>query len=334
MDFSYYVPANIKFGRGKADTVGKEVSKYGRKALIVTGKSSGRTGLLERMEKQLENEHVEYVVFDKITANPLTTSVQEGAALLNETGCDSVLAVGGGSPLDAAKGISLLAKNGGELDDYIFKRVQGDFGSFPIIDVPTTCGTGSESNGTAVLSNPVTLDKKSISYPSLVAKCSIVDPSLMETMPKSVVGPVTFDAMCHAMEAYLSPGANPFTDSLAVDAMLYVSKYIVRANDDIHDEEAVDAMTLASTMAGASFYVAGLIATHGMEHPLSGMKNIAHGTGLAALTPLVYEHSIPGNPERFAFVSRIFGGNDENDCARTIRRLLSRIDMETYLSDH
>ena len=149
MDFSFYVPANIKFGRGKADLIGSEVARYGKKAFIVTGKSSAKTGLLERALKQLENEGVEYEVFDKVAENPLTTTVEEGAALIKETGCDCILSMGGGSPLDAAKGMSLLAKNGGDIDDYIFKRAKGEFTSYPIVAVPTTCGTGSESNGTA-----------------------------------------------------------------------------------------------------------------------------------------------------------------------------------------
>ena len=333
LDFSFYVPANIRFGRGKADIIGKEVAKYGKKVFIVTGKSTARTGLLERVLGQLENEKVDYVVFDKVTQNPLTTTVEEGASLLKECGCDSILSMGGGSPLDAAKGISLLAKNGNSIDDYIFKRVQGDFRSYPIVAVPTTCGTGSESNGTAVLTNPKTQDKKGLAYPCLIAKSSVVDPELMETMPRDVVGPVTFDALCHAMESYLSPQANPFTEPYSTDAMLYLAKYIVRANDDIHDHEAVDGVTLASTMVGAAFFVAGLIAPHGMEHPLSGLRNIKHGRGLAALTPAIYEHSISGNPQRYAFVSRVLGGKDENDCGKAIRQLLSRIDMEVYLSD-
>ena len=333
MDFSFYVPANIKFGRGKADLIGSETARYGKKAFIVTGRSSARTGLLERILGQLEREGVEYEVFDRVTENPLTTTVEEGAKLIDETGCDCILSVGGGSPLDAAKGISLLAKNGGNIDDYIFKRAKGDFVSYPIVAVPTTCGTGSESNGTAVLTNPKTKAKKGLAYPCLIAKSSIVDPELMETMPRSVLSSVTFDALCHSMESYLSPNANPFTEPYSVDAMLYLAKYMVRANDDIHDSEAIDGVTLASTMVGVAFFVAGLIAPHGMEHPLSGLRNIKHGRGLAALTPAIYEHSVSGNPERYAFISRILGGKDENDCGMTIRRLLSRIDLEVYLSD-
>ncbi|MCQ2079288.1 MAG: iron-containing alcohol dehydrogenase [archaeon] len=333
MDFSFHSPADIRFGRGKADLIGAETARVGRRAFIVTGRSSASTGLLERAQRSLENAGVESVVYDRITQNPLTTSVEEGARLLKESGCDCILAIGGGSPLDAAKGIAVLAGQGGEIDDYIFKRFQGIPAAVPIIAVPTTCGTGSESNGTAVLSNPVTLDKKSLSYPTLVPRCSIVDPSLMETIPRRVMGQVTFDALCHSMESYFSPSANPFTEPLAMDALLYLAKYIVRANDDVHDAEAVDAVTLASTMAGAAFYVSGLQAPHGMEHPLSGMRNIPHGRGLAALTPVIYEHSISGDPAKFAFISRALGGTDENDCARTIRQLLGRIDLEVYLSD-
>ena len=333
MDFGFYCPANIIFGRGKAALIGNETARYGRRVMIVTGRSSAATGLLGRAEGLLEQQGLGYEVFDRVTPNPLTTTVEEGAAFLKETGCDVILSLGGGSPLDAAKGISLLARNGGQIDDYIFKRVQGDFQSYPIVAVPTTCGTGSESNGTAVLTNPKTQDKKGLAYPCLIARSSIVDPELMETMPKRVVGPVTFDALCHSMESYLSPKSNPFTEPYAIEAMMNIADNIVRVNDDIHDSEAVDAVTLGSTLAGAAFFVSGLIAPHGMEHPLSGLRDIPHGKGLAALTPAIYEHSIIGAPDRYAFISRILGGKDENDCGRAIRQLLSRIGMETYLSD-
>lgn len=333
MDFRFHVPSNIVFGRGKADTVGRETALIGRRALIVTGRSSSRTGLLRRVQSQLEQEGVEIVVFDRVASNPLTTTVEEGAALLKESGCDVVLAVGGGSPLDAAKGISVLAATGGDINDFIFKRFAGEPSAYPIVAVPTTCGTGSESNGTAILTNPETKDKKGLSYDCLIPKASIVDPSLMETMPSSVAGPVMFDALCHSMESYLSPGSNPFSEALALSALGNLAGFIVRVADDIRDEEAVDHVTLASTMAGAAFYSSGLQAPHGMEHPLSGLKDIVHGRGLAALTPNVYGHSLSGDPQRFARISRSLGGKDETDCADSIRRLLERIGLEVHLSD-
>lgn len=333
IDFDFRVPLNIRFGRGKEGLIGTETAKLGKKVLIVTGQSSARTGRLRRSKDLLGDAGVEYVVFDRVRENPLTTVVEEGAEVFRSSGCDVILALGGGSSLDAAKGISLLARNGGDINDYVFKRVSGEPAAYPIVAVPTTCGTGSESNGTAVLTNPDTKDKKGLAYDCLVPKCSIVDPALMETMPRSVIGPVTFDALCHSMESFLSPGANMLTESWSVASLGLLSRYIRRINSDIHDEEAVDGVTLASTMVGAAFYVAGLIAPHGMEHPLSGLRNIAHGRGLAALTPIIYDRSFSGAPERFAYVSRMLGGRGAEDCGRTVRTLLGDIGMETRLSD-
>ena len=335
MDFGYCVPFDLKFGRGKADHIGEEISRHGRRPLIVTGKSSAKTGLLEKVEGQLEALGMEYHVFDKVSKNPLTTTVEEGAETARSSGCDCILALGGGSPMDASKGIALMACNPGEdihgimMDGFGGRRLT----ALPIVAVPTTCGTGSECNGTAILSDPVTKDKKGIRDNVLIPRCSVVDPSLMETMPPETLSAVTFDALCHSMESYLSPRSNPVTEPTSLTCMATLSKYIVRVNDDIYDEEALDAVTLASSLVGSAFYASSLIAPHGLEHPLSGLRDMVHGRGLAALTPVIFRHSCMCSAPKFSIVSKLLGGNDETDCARQVEMLLGRIGLDVYLSD-
>lgn len=333
MKFNYHLPVNLVFGRGRVAELGSIAKTYGKKALIVTGKgSTKKSGLLDRAVKYLEEAGLESVLFDNVSQNPLTTTAMEGAEFAKENGCDMVVALGGGSIMDCAKAIAFLAVNDGDINDYIFNRLESDV-ALPLILVPTTCGTGSEGNGFAVLTNPDNGDKKSLRCNAIVAKASIIDSELMETMPKHILASVGFDALCHCMEAYISKIAQPMTDMLALQGMELIGANLLKVYQGNGDAEAWDAVTWASTIGGMVINTAGVTVPHGMEHPASGLRNIVHGRGLAALTPPVIEESIKGAPEKFAAISRCLGGKDETDCADRVRQLLKDIDLATTLSE-
>lgn len=333
MKFNYHLPVNLVFGRGRVAELGSIAKTYGKKALIVTGKgSTKKSGLLDRAVKYLEEAGLESVLFDNVSQNPLTTTAMEGAEFAKENGCDMVVALGGGSIMDCAKAIAFLAVNDGDINDYIFNRLVSD-AALPLILVPTTCGTGSEGNGFAVLTNPDNGDKKSLRCNAIVAKASIIDSELMETMPKHILASVGFDALCHCMEAYISKIAQPMTDMLALQGMELIGANLLKVYQGNGDAEAWDAVTWASTIGGMVINTAGVTVPHGMEHPASGLRNIVHGRGLAALTPPVIEESIKGAPEKFAAISRCLGGKDETDCADRVRQLLKDIDLATTLSE-
>lgn len=333
MKFNYHLPVNLVFGRGRVAELGSIAKTYGKKALIVTGKgSTKKSGLLDRAVKYLEEAGLESVLFDNVSQNPLTTTAMEGAEFAKENGCDMVVALGGGSIMDCAKAIAFLAVNDGDINDYIFNRLVSDV-ALPLILVPTTCGTGSEGNGFAVLTNPDNGDKKSLRCNAIVAKASIIDSELMETMPKHILASVGFDAVCHCMEAYISKIAQPMTDMLALQGMELIGANLLKVYQGNGDAEAWDAVTWASTIGGMVINTAGVTVPHGMEHPASGLRNIVHGRGLAALTPPVIEESIKGAPEKFAAISRCLGGKDETDCADRVRQLLKDIDLATTLSE-
>ncbi len=234
--------------------------------------------------------------------------------------------------MDAAKAIAFITLNEGDVSDYIFGKKTSDE-ALPIILVPTTCGTGSEGNGFAVLTNPDNNDKKSLRCNAIVAKASIIDPELMTTMPKHILASVGFDALCHNMEAYLSKNEQPLTTIMALQGIELIGKNLVKVYNNKDDMEAFEKITWASTLGGMVINTAGVTAPHGMEHPASGLKNIVHGRGLAALTPVIYEESISAAPEKFAMISRLLGGSDENDCVQVIRNLLKDIDLETTLGE-
>lgn len=333
MEFNYFLPVNLVFGSGKVLETGELTKPYGKKALIVTGRSSAkRSGLYDKVNDSLKTAGLETVLFDKVSQNPLTTTAQEGADFAKANGCDVVVAIGGGSIMDCAKAIAFLSKNEGDINDYIYNRLTSD-DALPLILIPTTCGTGSEGNGFAVLTNPDNGDKKSLRCNAIVAKVSIVDPECMMTMPKKVLASVTFDALCHNIEAYTSKIAQPLTDAMSIYAIELIANNLVSVYNGTGSKKEWENITMASTIGGMVINTAGVTIAHGMEHPASGLKDIVHGQGLAALTPIVIEASYKGNEEKFAKIAKIFGGESAADCADKIRELLKAIDLECKLSD-
>lgn len=332
MHFNYNLPVNLIFGNGRINELGKETAKYGKKALIVTGRTSTKkSGLLDKAIAILKKSGVDSTVFDEVEQNPQTKTVLAGAKLAKSAGCDIVVGIGGGSIMDAAKAIAFMSVNGGDVSDYIFSKKFSDK-SLPIILVPTTCGTGSEGNSFAVITNTETGDKKSLRCNAIIAKASIIDPELMKTMPKSVLASVGFDALCHNMEAYLSTTGQPMTDMMSLEGIRLIAENLPKIYEGSDDEETWENVTFASTLGGMVINTAGVLAPHGMEHPASGLKNIVHGKGLAALTPAVFEESIKGAPKKFAIISKLLGGRDEHDCVAQIRSLLKKINLDITLS--
>ncbi|MGN1180286.1 MAG: iron-containing alcohol dehydrogenase [Suilimivivens sp.] len=333
MNFNYCLPVNLLFGAGRAKEAGALASQYGKKVLIVTGRNSTKkTGLLDRMTASVKEAGLTYEIFDRVAQNPLTTTAIEGAEFAKETGCDVVLGVGGGSIMDCAKAIAFLAVNEGNINDYIFNR-KTSTKALPIVLVPTTCGTGSEGNGFAVLTNPDNGDKKSLRCNAIVAKASIIDPECMMTMPKGILASVGFDALCHCMEAYLSKIGQPITEALSLSGMKMISENLLRAYEDETDMDAFSALSLASTYGGMVIHSAGVTLPHGMEHPASGLKDIVHGKGLAALTPVICDESYGAAPEKYEVISKLLGGSSAADCGDSVRKLLEKLNLKLTLSE-
>ena len=347
MEFSYFLPVNIQFGWNKVDNVADFAAPYGKKALIVTGRTSAKkSGLYDRVVAKLDAAHIGHVLFDQVDANPLTTTALDGAALAKSESCDMVIAIGGGSIMDCAKGIAFMAVNKGDINDYIFNRKTSD-NALPLIVIPTTCGTGSEGNGFGVLTNPETGDKKSLRCNAIVPKVSIVDPAVMGTMPPHVLASVGFDALCHNIEAYTSKTAQPFTDALAHYAVTLLAQYLVplykhvkaRAEgksavlNEIQLTKAWESVTLASTIGGMVINTAGVTLAHGMEHPASGLKDITHGVGLAIIEPVAVEYTWSANPDKFGALARIFNHGDGSELGEALRLIVHDLDLTTNLTE-
>ena len=347
MEFSYFLPVHIQFGWDKVDSVADFVKPYGNKALIITGRTSAKkSGLYDRVTVKLDAAHIEHVLFDQVDANPLTTTALDGAALAKSESCDMVIAIGGGSIMDCAKGIAFMAVNEGDINDYIFNRKTSDK-ALPLIVIPTTCGTGSEGNGFGVLTNPETGDKKSLRCDAIVPKVSIVDPAVMGTMPPHILSSVGFDALCHNIEAYTSKTAQPFTDALAHYAVTLLAQYLVplykhvkamaegksAVLNEIQLTKAWESVTLASTIGGMVINTAGVTLAHGMEHPASGLKNITHGVGLAVIEPVAVEYTWSANPDKFGALARIFNHGDGSELGEALRLIVHDLDLTTNLTE-
>lgn len=333
MEFQYNLPVNLVFGRGKINKVGIYSADFGTKALVVTGtKSTKRSGVLDRVVNYLAEAGVDSVVFDRVKQNPLTTTAMQAADLAIKEACDVVIGIGGGSIMDCAKAAAFMAANDGDINDYIFNIKKSDK-ALPIILIPTTCGTGSEGNGFAVLTNPENGDKKSLRCNAIIPKVSIIDSECMMTMPKGVLASVGFDALCHCMEAYISNISQPMTDMMCEMGMRLIGDNLVSLFNGEGDEKAWDAVSFASTLGGMAINCAGVTVAHGMEHPASGLRNIVHGKGLAALTPVVMEATVFSCPEKCAVISRCLGGQDEKDCVQKIREFIDELCLTTSLKE-
>lgn len=332
VEFQYYLPVNLIFGAGKLSVLGREAIKYGKRALLVTGTNSTKTtGVLDRAIKFLEDAMIEVIVFNQVRQNPTVETAEEGCKIAKNAQCDMVIGIGGGSIMDCAKAIAFMYFNQGDIFEYIYGIKTGTL-SLPTILVPTTCGTGSEGNCFAVLTNGRNHDKKSLRNMASIAKVSIIDPELMMTMPKTLMATVGFDALCHNMEAYLSRATQPLIEIQTIAAMEKIFKALPSLWTGRTDMEYFSDLSLASVIGGMAINMAGVIAPHGMEHPASGLRDIIHGNGLAALSPVIYEKTINSAPIKFRQLATIFGGHSEKDFIEVYLDFLDQMSLKISLS--
>lgn len=316
MNFNFYVPVNLFFGCGELDKLHSRPLP-GKKALLVisNGKSARANGSLDRTIEQLNQAGIEFALFDKVEPNPLKSTVMAGAAAARDNNCDFVLALGGGSVMDAAKAIAAMAVNDGDLWNYIpwgtGKAQSLAKTPLPLVCISTTAGTGSEIDTGAVITNPETNEKTAFfgEFPAL----SIVDPDLMATVPAKQTAYQGFDALFHSTEAYIANTANLMSDMFARAAIENVGKYLARAVDDGQDMEAREGMAFANSMSGFVMCVGSCTSEHSLEHALSAYhQDLPHGAGLIMISKAYYSHMIKAQvcDQRFVDMARFLGMKD------------------------
>ncbi|MDO5152808.1 MAG: iron-containing alcohol dehydrogenase [Eubacteriales bacterium] len=290
MKFRYYLPTEILFGAGVLSTL-HEKTLPGTHALVVTtsGKSVRRLGYLDRLLEQLAAAGAKATLYDKVSPNPTRDNVMEGAAMAREAGCDFLVALGGGSAIDAAKGMAVMAVNDGDCWDYVRdgsgKGLPLQARPLPIVAIPTTAGTGSEADAGCVISYPERKEKVSFGTPWSFPALSVVDPELMTSVPPMLTAYQGFDVLFHAVECYLSKAANPPSDLYGLDAIKRVMRSLPAAVRDGADMDARTDMAWASTEAGFCLTLSGLTAQHSLEHAMSGCyPELPHGAGLILIS--------------------------------------------------
>lgn len=317
------LPTRIVFGTGALERL-KKLPMPGKKTLLVTtsGGSLVRSGLLDRVKAHFAARGVEVVPFDKVFPNPTDTLVMEAAVLARREGVDFVTGLGGGSALDVAKAIAMMATNEGDVWDYVRGGTGGGKTparpSLPVLCIPTTAGTGSEADPWIVLGKLETGEKIAFGNRGTYPTISVVDPELTLTVPPFYTAAQGFDALCHAVEGYLNRRASVVSDLFALEAVRLLGRSLARAVAKGDDLSARSDVSLAATLAGVNESLAGCISLHALEHALSA-KNpaLTHGKGLAMLAPAYFEKMIEKGaaPERFVKLAQTLGRTDAEDPA-------------------
>lgn len=309
LQFNFQIPTNIVFGTGSLDSIDAHVKEMGvKKPLLVTDKVVGQSEGVKRALARLKESGIPAVMWDGISAEPTGESIREGIRRYRAEGCDGLIGFGGGSSMDCAKAIGVLAVAGGD-DATVFVAKGGTRevkGCPPIIAVPTTSGTGSEVTAVSVVINQSTNYKLPIRHPSLMPRVAIVDPSLMVSMPRGVTISTGVDALSHATECFTLVREHPFADTLALQAIELIAANLKRAAENGNDVVARTHMALAATMAGTAFNIGGL-QFHTHAQVLGGRYRLPHGItcGIALRAGLHY--ILPTATGKLARLCRAFG---------------------------
>lgn len=316
MSYMMYAPTRVLFGAGQLNHL-HEQAMPGQKALLVisNGKSTRENGALDRTVEELSQAGVQSVLFDQVQANPLKSTIMAGARAARDNGCDFIVALGGGSVMDAAKIMAMMATNEGDLWDY----VSGGTGKgqpvpnapLPVVCITTTAGTGSEVDQWGVVNNEETQEKIGCGgLDSLFPVLAIVDPELMASVPPKFTAYQGFDALFHSTEVYVGKLANLMSDMVALTAIENVGKYLARAVADGGDMMAREHVAFANTMSGYSMVTGCCTSEHSLEHAMSAYHpNLPHGAGLIMISVAYYQHFVDKGccPERFIRMAQAMG---------------------------
>jgi alcohol dehydrogenase class IV len=334
---TFLVPPVLIFGSGAAGQIGEESRKLGgKKGLIITDEVLLKLGVLEGVEQALSKAEIQFAVYSGVFTEPTVDFVNEGVKSYREGGCDFLLAVGGGSAIDTAKAISVMATNGGAIEDFKGANKVAKPGA-PLIAVPTTAGTGSEVTQFTIITDTKKDVKMLIASPFLIPAEAIVDPLLTLSMPRGLTAATGVDALTHAIEAYVSVKAQPMSDIFALSAIELISGSLRQAWSNGNNQEAREKTMLGALQAGIAFSNSSVALVHGMSRPIGAYFHVAHGVSNAALLSVVTEFSLIGNPERYARIAKAMGENIEgltvleasDVAAEAIARLIEDIEIPT-----
>ncbi|MDO9508742.1 MAG: iron-containing alcohol dehydrogenase [Thermovirgaceae bacterium] len=305
--FSFELPTRIEFGAGVSSSVADVLKEMGKqRPLVVTDAGLMDAGIFDRVREHLERGGIRFEVFSSVEPNPKDVNVMEGASAAKEFGADCLIAIGGGSPIDCAKGIGIIATHGGKIRDYEGRNaVRSD--TLPMIAIPTTSGTGSEVTFSSVITDTAERFKFSIRHPRLAARVALCDPELTASMPPMLTAATGMDALVHAIEGFTAVPAEPIADACALHAIEIIVNFLPRAVRSGEDMEARAGMLIGSVLAGISFSHSDVAAIHCIAEALGGMYDAPHGMCNAVALAPVMEFNMPYCVERYSRVAAAMG---------------------------
>ena len=315
MASKFIMPKQVISG---ADALGqsKEVIRtLGTKALVVSGKVMNRIGNVKIVTDLLDEIGIGWAVYDDITGEPDDVMIDGGVEAYKANGCDFLIAIGGGSPMDSMKAIGALITNPGKIADYMGKEITNPLP--PMVAIPTTSGTGSEATQFTIITDTKTSIKMLLKGTVLIPDVAIVDASFTVSSPKSVTNATGLDALTHAVEGYTSKKASPLTDVFAIDAVKRIFEYLPRAYADGEDMEAREEMILAALEAGVVINNSSVTLVHGMSRPIGANFHVPHGLSNAMLLKVCLTFALDGTYERFADLGRAIGVATEEESDET-----------------
>ncbi len=303
----FSVNTRVLVGKNLVDSLGDLIKEHdGNKVFIVTDQGLIRTGIIDRITKILDKAEIKYQLFSEITPDPTSEVLTAGFDVFLQDQFDLIIGIGGGSSIDAAKGIAILDSNGGNIFEYEgANKIQKT--KIPIIAIPTTAGTGAEVSASCVITDSENHYKVSIRSPYLCPKIALLDPTLITSLPPLIAASTGMDALTHAIEAYVSTNSSPFTDALALKAIREIAEYLpafVARRDNL---EAASHVLMASTSAGMAFTWARVATVHAISHALGGHCKVPHGIANAMALPIVMEYSLIGNLSKYKEIAKALG---------------------------
>lgn len=324
----FIVPGQIISGSGALNMAETVLKGLGKKALIVTDKVMIQLGNCAKVEAALKNQGVAYAIYSEIVGEPTDTMIENGLKLYKEEGCDFLVALGGGSPIDSMKAIGSLVINGGNISDYMGKVI--DVEVPPMVAIPTTAGTGSEATQFTIITDTKKNIKMLLKGKVLMPSLAIIDPQFTMTAPPKITAATGLDALCHAVEAYTSRKAQTLSDTFAMSAVKRIFKYLPAAFKDGSNEEARVQMSVAALEAGIAFNNASVTIIHGMSRPIGALFHVAHGLSNAMLLKECLTFALEGAYDRFAELGRAVGVVADTDSDKEAsEKFLAAVDAIT-----
>lgn len=311
----FVIPNHTVVGTNVLGEAAPLLKKMGNKAFIVTGRHVAVSDMMKQLTALLDENGIDCVIFDGITGEPTDTMIENGVEMLKSSGCDFIIGIGGGSPLDSAKAIAAMAVNEGSIADYNGKEITGEI--LPLAAIPTTAGTGSEATKFTVITDSEKGIKMLLKGDVLVPKLAIVDSSFTVGAPKLVTSATGLDALTHAVEAYTSRKAFSMTDTLAVSAVKRIMKYLPIAYREPDNALAREQMSIAALEAGICINNSSVTIVHGMSRPIGALFHVPHGMSNAMLLKECLSFAVSGAYEKFANLGRETGVASDSDSDET-----------------